>query len=225
MLLVAKCLHKSQCQNFTKWQLILPFCTISKCSYCHGLWHLLNEVLIISWVHLSQSTRMAVNFPASCPSSMCRDDTFRNFDSQNLLFKPRYLKHSVKMPSSPAIFFIYLLHWRESWEYSRHLTSWWSSVDVFSGRICLLLPLCLWWAVWISSQIFLYWISGLFVHSIYEVKMISGFAAWLCKVDTVWCTPSLLILSAQIVSSYLIFYNIIPGTITESSFKAQLNIP
>lgn len=65
------------------------------------------------------------------------------------------------MPRSPAIFLIYSLRCRGSWEYSRHLTSWWSSGDVFWGRSCLLMPLSLWWTLWISSQTFLYWILSL----------------------------------------------------------------
>lgn len=65
------------------------------------------------------------------------------------------------MPRSPAIFLIYSLRCRGSWEYSRHLTSWWSSGDMFWGRSCLLMPLSLWWTLWISSQTFLYWILSL----------------------------------------------------------------
>lgn len=85
----------------------------------------------------------------------------KKFWQSNLSFKPRYLERSVKVPRSPAIFLIYSLHCRGSWEYSRHLTSWWSSGDVFWGRSCLLMPLSLWWTLWISSQTFLYWILSL----------------------------------------------------------------
>ena len=51
---------------------------------------------------------MAVNFPLCAFQIDIEIICKKNVDSENLPFKPKYLKNSVKMPPSPAVFFLFI---------------------------------------------------------------------------------------------------------------------